>query len=106
MYCRVPRGNCLDHVFLVFFRHLHHVEVCRAYSIPRPADPTSAQGICDNFKKQDPCGVLWDPSVGETSCVTRVGFFPTRGVRGSPSDPDRRFQFLSSHSEPPVQVGS
>ena len=66
----------LDHVFLAFFGHFHHIKVRRVHlliSITRPM-MTFSQGICDKFQKQTARCVPGDAGVSEVHCYARVEF--------------------------------
>ena len=74
--------------------------------VPQPTDIIPPQDICIDFREQGPCGVLWDPSVGEIGRDACVVISPTCDIDGPPTNPGRCFQHVRSRCTPPVQGGS
>ena len=71
MHGRVLRPSTLNRLFLVFFGHLHHIEVRRVYPHIQPTDTISSQDICDNFREQDTRGVPWNSGPSEINYSAR-----------------------------------
>lgn len=94
-------------MFFLFSSDIFITLRCVAFAyVSQTTYTTFYQDICDHFRKQYPCGVLWDPSVGEAGDVARNIFYQDSGSRGPSSGSTRRFRFVRGRCAPPVQVGS
>ena len=65
----------------------------------------SFQGVCDEFQKQDTCGVPWESGVGEISCDVGTNPCPASGNLNISSSPRRRLQLVRDPFGPTFHVG-